>query len=119
MAISATPATVGAIHLPVGESATIIVASGGEHQFHQASSRRHLDLEALAPKGSCRMGRLRLEPRTWDKRLLIPVSDWADWCRCVRPERHPEQSGAVYVTSSDVASGGVRLHSGLHPGSAP
>ena len=42
------------------------------------------------------------------------MSDCAVWCRCVRPERRLERSAVVYVLFCDVASGGVRLHGGLH-----
>jgi len=46
------------------------------------------------------------------------MSDRAVWCRCVRPERHLERSGSVYVMFCDVASGGVRWHGRLHQRSA-
>ena len=42
------------------------------------------------------------------------MSDCAVWCRCVRPEPHPEPSAVLYVMSCAVAWRSVRLHDGLH-----
>ena len=47
-------------------------------------------------------------------RLLTGMPTCAVRCRCVRPGRHPESSAVVFVMFCDVASGGVRLHGGLH-----
>ena len=48
------------------------------------------------------------------KRLLTGMSDCVVWCRCVRPERHPEVSAVVYVLLYAVAWCRVRLHDSLH-----